>query len=58
MAVIAKVNHKTKLGAIQKALRKIAGKKNRPSQKTIADFYGALPNAFEDGLNYQKKATQ
>ena len=55
MAVIIKVTGKTKPETIQKAHRKIAGKKTKPSKKTLADFYGALPHAFEDGLTYQKK---
>ncbi|MFM8849140.1 MAG: hypothetical protein ACKOE5_01925 [Cytophagales bacterium] len=53
MAVIIRVTSKTNPKAIQKALTE-ASKKNRP-QKTIADFYGALPTTFEDGLTYQKK---
>jgi len=55
MAVVIKITSKTKPGTIQKALRKMAGKKTKPAPKTIADFYGALPHTFEDGLTYQKK---
>jgi hypothetical protein len=53
MAVIIKVTSKTKPKAIKQALSK--RKKHTPSQKTLADFYGALPKTFEDGLTYQKR---
>ncbi len=53
MAVIIKVNSKTKPKAIQQALSK--REKSKPIQKTLADFYGALPKTFEDGLTYQKR---
>lgn len=55
MSVIIKVNGKTKPGAIQKALRKVLQKEKKIEKRTIADFYGALPDTFEDGLTYQKK---
>ncbi|MBY0433159.1 MAG: hypothetical protein K2U26_03525 [Cyclobacteriaceae bacterium] len=55
MPVLIKVTRKTKTEAIQKALHKIAGKKRQPYKKKIADFFGALPDTFGDGLTYQKK---
>ena len=54
MAVILKITRKTKPETVQKALRKLVTKSSKP-KKTIADFYGALPRAYEDGLAYQKK---
>ena len=49
MAVILKITRKTKPETVQKALRKLVTKSSKP-KKTIADFYGALPRAYEDGL--------
>lgn len=54
MSIILKVNSKTKSEAIQKAYQKVNTKKAKIN-KTIADFFGALPTTFEDGLTYQKK---
>ncbi len=55
MAIIVKVNRKTKPGAVQKALKKLAKKNIKADRKTIADFYGALPKVYGDGLKFQKK---
>ncbi|GIL23924.1 MAG: hypothetical protein BroJett042_24370 [Bacteroidota bacterium] len=55
MAIIVKVTRKTKPETIQKALRKMAGKRAAGNKKTIADFYGALPSTYGDGLTYQKQ---
>jgi hypothetical protein len=55
MAVIVKISGKTKPESVRKALRKFAKTKKEPVKQTIADFYGALPRTYEDGLTYQKK---
>jgi hypothetical protein len=54
MSVLLKINSKTKAEAIQKALQKLRNKRGKTT-RTIADFLGALPTTFEDGLTYQKK---
>jgi hypothetical protein len=53
MGAIIKISKKSKLEDVRKALLKLAGSKK--SRKKLSDFYGALPNTFEDGLTYQQK---
>ncbi|KXK27813.1 MAG: hypothetical protein UZ12_BCD005001162 [Bacteroidetes bacterium OLB12] len=43
MAIIVKVTRKTKPETIQKALRKMAGKRAAGNKKTIADFMALCP---------------
>lgn len=53
MGAIIKISKKSKAEDIHKALLKLAGTKK--IKKKLSDFYGALPNTFEDGLTYQQK---
>jgi hypothetical protein len=39
----------------RKALDKLSKKSSKIKTKTLADFYGKMPNIYEDGLAYQKK---
>jgi len=52
MGSIVRISAKSKKEDTQKALRKLAAKKNKVQ---LADFYGKLPDTYEDGLDYQKK---
>ena len=52
MAVI-RISKKSKPEEVNKALRKLATSKK--SKKKLSDFYGALPDTYEDGLTYQLK---
>ena len=52
MGVVIKVNRKSKPKEVKKSLQKLVSKKKK---KKIADFFGALPEAYEDGLTYQIK---
>lgn len=54
MAVI-RISKKSKPEEVSKALRKLAASKKSPPKKRLSDFYGALPNTYEDGLIYQLK---
>ncbi|MEQ8552339.1 MAG: hypothetical protein RIC06_02000 [Cyclobacteriaceae bacterium] len=53
MGQVIKISGKEKPTAISKALEKI--QKAKKNKKSISEFYGALPLAFEDGLTYQQK---
>lgn len=46
------VNKETNEKEIEAALKKIKNDRKKPK---LADFFGALPGAFGDGLDYQKK---
>jgi hypothetical protein len=55
MGTVVRIPKKGKAEDIQKALDKLKKKNNKKGKKTIADFYGKMPNAYGDGLAYQKK---
>jgi hypothetical protein len=50
---IVRISKSSKPSEVKKALRKFAS--NKKGRKRIADFYGALPKTYEDGLTYQRK---
>jgi len=52
MRKIAKTSTKNRLMETQKPLKKIT--KNRKKSK-LADFYGAMPGVYGNGIEYQKK---
>lgn len=55
MGVVIKISKNTDRTEVIKALQKLHEKQKSNTQKTLADFYGLLPDAFPDGLEYQKK---
>ncbi|MBB5438816.1 hypothetical protein HDC92_002497 [Pedobacter sp. AK017] len=46
------INKETDEKEIKAALKKIS---KDPKKPKLADFFGALPDVFGDGLKYQKK---
>lgn len=54
MGLIIKISGKEKPDAIRKALDNLL-EIRRKKKPVLADFYGALPYAYEDGLAYQQK---
>lgn len=55
MGHVIKISRKSKPDAIRKALDKLASVRRKKHQRSLADFYGAAPAIYGDGLNYQKK---
>lgn len=53
MATVIKISSKSKPKAVRNALQKQGNRKSK--QGKLADFYGAGPFIYEDGLTYQKK---
>lgn len=53
VGVIIRISKANKAKETKKVLSDLT-KKNRKT-KTVADFYGKLPGAFGDGLEYQKR---
>ena len=52
MGVIVKISAESSPSETKKALEKLP--KNQ-SKKTLKEYFGKLPGAFGDGLEYQKK---
>ena len=55
MGHIVKISRKSKPEAVRKALDKLASAKHKKPKRSLADYYGAAPTIYEDGLTYQKK---
>lgn len=55
MGLILKISKKSKPEAIRRALSKLSAARSRNKPKTLADYYGAGTDIYEDGLTYQKK---
>jgi hypothetical protein len=60
MGKIVKISAKNNLTTVRKALKDLhltmaAENARNKKPKTLADFYGSLPDTFGDGLTYQKK---
>lgn len=55
MGQLIKISRKSKPEATRKALDKLRAVKRKKGRQSLADFYGAAPKLYEDGLTYQKK---
>lgn len=55
MGLIVKISKNNKAEETKKALDLLAKKSLKSKSKSLEDFYGKMPNAFGDGLAYQKK---
>lgn len=55
MGVIVRISKHSKAEETRKALDMLNKKNRRKKSKSLTDFYGKLPGAYGDGLNYQKK---
>jgi hypothetical protein len=54
MGMVIKISGREEPDAIRKALETLL-EVRRKKKPVLADFYGALPYAYEDGLIYQQK---
>ena len=55
MGVIVRISKHNKAEETLKALDMFHKKNRRKKNKSLVDFYGKLPGAYGDGLDYQKK---
>lgn len=55
MGVIIRIKKNNTERSAQKELNKLKNSTAKKQGKTLEDFYGKLPNAFGDGMPYQKK---
>jgi len=55
MGVIVKISKNNSPQDTKTALEKLAKKTEKRKTKTLKDYFGKLPGAFGDGLEYQKK---
>jgi hypothetical protein len=52
--MIIRISSKHKPQETKKALERLARSRKR-KKKSLVDFYGKMPGAYGDGLEYQKK---
>ena len=55
MGIVVKISAKTNPKSAKRAFKKLESAKQQSKKKVLADFYGALPSTYEDGLIYQRK---
>jgi hypothetical protein len=55
MGVIVKISKNSSRDDTRLALQRLLKKSANRKKKSLKDFFGKLPNAFGDGLEYQKK---
>jgi len=56
MGLIVKISKNNSAQETKKALEELSRMKAREKPKTLRDFFGKLPGAFGEGLEYQKKS--
>ena len=54
MGTVLKISSRKKKITIENEVRKLTTNRKKPTRYLI-NFYGALPDTFQDGLNYQKE---
>lgn len=56
MGVVVRISKNSSTKDTKKALKELSNKSTKQKGKSLKDYFGKLPGAFGDGLEYQKKA--
>ena len=56
MGVVVKISKNSLAKDTKKTLEELSNKSTKQKGKSLKDYFGKLPGAFGDGLEYQKKA--